>query len=147
MTSTGEQREALERTARLLALGRRPRRRPADALVEDLEERGPARLEELLRSGPTGMLGDPRTQLALGAASLADLEAARELCKRGVPGDLREHLEELAGYFVTTAAARVHHRARIGSAPPRELEAVLLDLAAATEEPWRSFFRRAATAD
>lgn len=131
------------RAARLLKLGRDEQRRAVDALLDDLAAHAPARLEELLASGPAGTLGPPLETFVAGGAGLAALADAKDRCKVAPERDLRERLERLAGYFTAIAAALAHHRTRICSRSSEELEPILLDLAAATPSPWSELFSRA----
>ena len=131
------------RAAKLLELGRTPPRRPLDLLLEDLAAHGPDRFGALLASGPAGAQGLAPETLAAGRATLAELVELKRRCKAASGGDLRKHLERLAGYFTAVAAALVHHRMRITGRSGEELEPVLLDLAAATEGHWSELFARA----
>jgi hypothetical protein len=133
------------RAVRLLGLARLPPRRAVDLLLEDLAARGPGRLEELLASGPVAALGRPFEALAGGGPSLAELAESKERCKAAEEHDLHERLGRMAGYFTVIAAALVHHRTRITTRPARDLEPILLDLAAAIEGRWSELFARASS--
>ncbi len=137
----------LASASRLLRLGLTEQDRPVDELIRRLEEPDGAAWLPRTLAAHAG-LGD-RAQIETFIAPGADLnrlhqlkESGKKSLARHASGDAR--LAAIALYFLSVAAALRHHQSLICSRPRDEVTAVLLDLAAATAEPWSTMLSEAA---
>jgi hypothetical protein len=132
------------RTARMLALGRKPPLRTVDVLLEELENTAPERFQELIEIGPTRNLDIAPEAILNGHASVAQLQLLKVMCKRVV---LRADFEQLlactATYFTVLAAALVHHRTMLSDREAPDLKQAWMDLTEATPLAWSEMFWQA----
>jgi hypothetical protein len=131
----------------MLKMGVADARRPIDRLIERLSVPGGADWLVLgLRLPQCGFGEDPEGGLVRGRLSLAALDAAKERCKQAAftDPDANVRLAATGGYYLTIAAAAVHHNRLITSLPHEELSNAFLDLGAAMQEPWALLLGRAA---
>ncbi len=132
---------------RMLSLAISGPLRPVDDLIERLSRPDGAKwLSRVLSAGPTAAFGAAREQIADGKASLEQLRAIKQTSKSLLQNskDPQSRLTAMVSYFFPVAAALTHYDESICSRPREELETVLLDLAAVTDEPWSSMFSTAA---
>jgi hypothetical protein len=134
-TATGED----LRASRLLDLCRARRRRAVDALIEHLEASGPGALEALLALGP----GLPLARAGGGPLPLAVAREVHARSKQGEPASAAEHLGRMAAYFTAIAAALGEHGVLLTRHARRDLDPILVDLAAVTAGPWQELYLRA----
>lgn len=134
-TATGED----LRASRLLGLCRARRHRAVDVLIEHLEEHGPDALEALLAAGP----GAPLGQAGAGPLPLAVACEVHAHSKQGGPASPAQHLCRMAAYFTAIAAALGEHGVLLTRHARRDLDPILVDLAAVTTGPWQELYLRA----
>lgn len=139
----------LEAAARLLREGIGAPPRPVDDLIDRLlEPSGAEWLPAALASGPMRGMGEPALLLAGAGATLEQLEAIRRQSAAQVKsGPSEARLEGLAGYFLAVAAALRQHGTLITRRDRAEVNAVLLELAAAAPPPYCDLLREAAAAE
>ena len=87
--------------------------------------------------------------LATGGIGINDLESMKQCSKRlhQDSHDVDTRARAFVGYFLTLAAARLHHSAHISGRSPEEVATILLDLADTLPEPWCHLASRAAMSE
>lgn len=131
----------------MLRMGVADARRPIDRLIERLQNPGGnAWFLEALKQPACGLGDDPENGLARGRLTVAALDTAKERCKQAAFAntDSNVRLAATGGYYLTIAAAAVHHNRLITSLPQEELANAFLDLGGALGEPWTTLLGRAA---
>lgn len=131
----------------MLKMGVADARRPIDRLIDRLNAPNGANwFLEGLKIPQCGFGEDVEGSLARGRMPLAVLDQCKERCKQAAFADPDANVRLLAtgGYYLTIAAAAVHHNRLITSLPHEELANAMLDLGAATPDPWTTLLGRAA---
>ena len=148
-SSTGEPFSNLGRAelSRFMQMGLIGPRRSVDELVDHLaRDNAHTWLARMLKVRPIAAFGSPRQQLYKGCATLEQLttikQESKELRKRARDQDTR--LCAILAYFLSIAAALVHHGALISSRTRGEIDPILLDLAEVMPRPWSNLLGRAA---
>ena len=134
------------RLSRLLRVGLAPGARPVDELIARLRrEDGAAWFTRAIDSSPASACGPATARLLEGKATLEELRGVKEASKALLHQacDREPRLRCFVSYFLSVAAALVHHCTRITSRGD-DLEGIFLDLAEAAPAPWADFLARAA---
>jgi hypothetical protein len=135
-----------ERLTRMLNLGITEKRRPIDELLDRLDEDdGPDWFENFIKAGPIASEGPATELLANGTASLDQMKsinkAGRALLKSA--SHREDRMAALIAYFMSIAAAVVHHETLITSRERKELDPLFFDLSASVPDPWAAFLASA----
>jgi hypothetical protein len=137
-------------TSRLMRMANDSLSRPASRLIERIEMAdGKDWFLRMLQDGPLARHGPALDTVLGGQASLEQLRelkgSSKRLFKRRL--DPHDRLYGMAGYFLSVAAAWLHHGVIICSRSQAELADILLELATAAPPPWDSFLGAAAIRD
>ena len=138
-----------ETVVHLLGIGEKRRERPIDPVLRaigraiEADRDGDPVTEALVRGALES--GEQAADLREGRLSIEQILAIKDQSKRAFAPDATSENREAAllGYFVSVASALAHFERKITSQARETLDEILLDLADACREPWKTLFERA----